>query len=158
MRNGFVLLALLTWACWGSCRSSSRCLYNAEPYVRLMNFDSTEMRAVIITTFTPGTGFKDTVLRRIYSTRPRIKTDDTNAFEPLAGIDKKTIELYYHLDAIVEMPRAGRVYYIRDVKQNQDKRWDARCTNSWSYYVNDTLHTMPSQPDEQWLGFIDLYK
>ena len=156
MRQLLGLLAILSCSFWFSCKS--HCLYNAIPYIRLMNFDTTDLKAVILTTFTPNTGFKDTILRQIWSTRPRIKIDDTNLFDPLGNVEQKTMELYFATDAIVEVPSIGKVYHIRNVTQNKDKLLDANCTNSWSYYLNDTLHTMPVQAEEKLNGFIDLYK
>ncbi len=59
----------------------------------------------------------------------------------------KSIPLDVLYDAIVSFPVLNRQYKIRDISIHNDKIGTHHCTDGYSYYLNDTFHTVVAIPD-----------
>jgi hypothetical protein len=61
-------------------------------------------------------------------------------------------------DAMLTFPVIGKSYKITGISSGHDKMSGHRCTSGFTYYVNDTFHSVPAYPDSRNPNSIDVYR
>ena len=125
----FISIFLFECNCKHVCSSSA-------PYIKLVNFDSSSLRSVIVKAYNNNGQFNQLQSTRVL-TSGHLGATDTST------LDTNIILLDFFTDYSVEFPSISRLWYIRGISMQPTKMAAGDCTNGFSYYLNDTLHSIP---------------
>lgn len=160
MKKAVTIVALLACFILGSCKHY--CHNNPSPALVFVNFDSSDLNTVVVkshnTTYACPTCLP-VEQTSIYTSRQTFSYDTINlSGSYLPTTARYVIPLDFNTDASIFIPATGKTYYFRGYKFNRDSWESTNCTNSMSYYLNDTLHTQPMQPGMSGIGIIYITK
>ena len=156
MRKFLLLSAMALCVCGTSCKHY--CVSNPIPMMRFVNFDSADLNTVIISTHEvpPGTQMP-AVVTQIYSSRPN-PLGDTISLRSDDTAHLNSVYLNYNTEAIITIPATGKVYNVTRFSVHHDQWESVHCTNSATYYMNDSIRNIPMQPALNMVAFIPIVK
>ncbi len=132
----FGLLALCCSLLMAKCSCEHLCT-NAIPEINFVNFDSTELHAVIVGEYNNNGKFDGLVNTKVYSTS-LMPGPDTFSFS-----DNKIIVGGFN-DYMVTVPAINKTWRIRGINIHHDgTKTKEQCTGGMTYYVDDTIHYVP---------------
>ena len=130
----FANTLLLNCTCKHPCTGS-------VPVLKFVNFDSASLHAVVVKQYNNNGQFTALQSTRVYTNLPFTSSympgPDTSQF------DVNGISLEFFNDYIIEVPAAGKTWYLKSLSATPAKMSEPHCTNGIKYYLNDTLFTIP---------------
>ena len=157
MRYPLILVTLLCGIAISSCKHY--CQTNPYPVIKLSGFDSVDLDVVVFSAHNTNGGpyALPAVTTWVYSSKAFPNYDTLSLIQADTSMINK-ISLGFNTDATVYIPATGKTYTIRGVAIHRDTWENVHCTNSMSYYLNDTLYTQPMQPFRDARGIITITK
>ena len=138
----FVLVILLSSTLLLDCNCSRVC-NSPMPGLKFVNFDSATLNVVILKLYNDNGQFNSLQHTYVYTSNRSALSYPTSS--DTIGFDTSGIVITYSTDYSIEIPAAGRTWYLRNVGM-QVVKMNTECTNGLKYYLNDTLHTIPPIP------------
>ncbi len=127
----FFSLSLLFQRC--DCK---RLCTNAMPEFNFVNFDSTDLNAIILEGYNNDGTYTRLLDKRIYSNKP-IPGPDT--FQMTGNVIYP--DVYY--DYILTIPAVNKSWRIRGISLHHESNNVGTCTGGMTYYLNDSLIVIP---------------
>ena len=121
-------------------------------FVSLANFDSTTLNAVIVKQYNNNGQFNDLQHTKVYTSK--LFTGANTPGQDTMQLDSNKILMEFFNDYTIEVPAAGKTWYLKNMSMQPAKMSEPQCTNGLSYILNDTSHTIPAYPKSSYFPVV----